>query len=113
LAYEEDFSSSSFSVRMVGRGGYVTAGVFSGNGRSFHEVCSRVRRGIRAVIGSWRSSRADFACARMERNLGAGVGGLGRDAPAAVPAPFFLRDLRGLEALIGPVASEAVFVVEF
>jgi hypothetical protein len=95
---------------MVGRGDCVTAGVFSGNDRSLHEACSRVRRGIKAVIGFWRSSRADFACARMERNLGTGVGGLGGGAPAAAPVPFFLRDL---EALIGPVVSEAVFVVEF
>jgi hypothetical protein len=98
---------------MVGRGGYVIAGVSLGNGRSFYEACSRVRRGIKAIIGSWRSSRVDFACARMERNLGAGVGDLRRDVPAAVPAPFFLRDLRGLEALIGPVILEVVFIVEF
>jgi hypothetical protein len=49
----------------------------------------------------------------MERNLGAGVRGLGRDAPAAALISFFLRDLRGLEALIGLIILEAVFIVKF
>lgn len=98
---------------MVGRDGYITAGVFLKNGRSFHEVCSRVRRGIKAVIRFWRSSRVDFACARMERNLGAGVKDSGRDVFAVTPVSFFLRDLRDLEILIGPITLKAVFIIEF
>jgi hypothetical protein len=96
------FSASFSSARIIGRSDYIIERIFKRNGRSSHEICSRVRKDINIVKKFWRNSRVDFSCARIERNLKTDVKG----SRAGTSAAFFLRNLA---ALFGPIALEAIF----
>jgi hypothetical protein len=109
LTYRKYFFSSAFffsafssSARIIGRDSRVTERIFKGNGRSSYKAYSRVRRGTNTIKGFWRNSRADFSCARIERNLETDI----KDSGAGISATFFLR---GLAALFSSIILGAIF----
>jgi hypothetical protein len=104
LAYKKYFFFfvSFFFARIIGRDDRIIKKILRRNDRLFYKICSRVRRDINIVKGFWRSSRADFSYARIERNLGIDI----EDSKAGISAAFFLRSLA---ALFDFVILEVIF----